>query len=108
MAKLTQEVRVHPEIAKYLVNLAEATRQHPALALGMSPRATLGWLRAARALAALNGRGFVIPDDLKALAQPVLGHRLMLTPEAQLQGRSSSEAVDDILRTVPAPAWDGR
>ena len=108
MVELAREVRVHPELAQYLVNLAGATRQHPSLALGMSPRATLGWLRAARALAALNGRAFIIPDDLKTLAHPVLGHRLMLTPEAQLQGRSTAEAVEDILRTVPAPSWNGR
>ncbi|MFP4511902.1 MAG: AAA family ATPase [Acidimicrobiales bacterium] len=108
MVETARAARVHPEISRYLVDLAGATRQHRSLALGMSPRATLGWLRAARALAALNGRGFVIPDDLKTLAHPVLGHRLMLTPEAELQGRSTAEAVDDILRTVPAPSWDGR
>ncbi len=108
MVHFARSVRVHPEISRYLVDLASATRQHPALALGMSPRATLGWLRAARALAALNGRGFVLPDDLKVLAHPVLGHRLMLTPEAQLQGRSTDEAVDEILRSVPSPSWDRR
>lgn len=108
MIEVARAVTIHPDISRYLVNLAEATRRHPALTLGMSPRATLGWQRAARALAALNGRSFVMPDDLKTLAHPVLGHRLMLTPEAQLQGRSTSEAVDDILHTVPTPSWDGR
>ena len=70
----------------YLVDLAEASRRHPALALGMSPRATLSLQRATRARAAAQGRNYVMPDDVKALAGPVLAHRLMLTPEAQLQG----------------------
>ena len=108
MVQVARAVSVHPDISRYLVQLADATRRHPSLALGMSPRATLGWQRAARALAALNGRSFVMPDDLKTLAHPILAHRLMLTPDAQLQGRTTAEAVDDILRTVPTPAWDGR
>jgi MoxR-like ATPase len=108
MTDVARSVTIHPEVTQYLVQIADATRRHPALALGMSPRATLGWQRAARALAALNGRSFVIPDDLKVLAHPILGHRLMLTPEAQLQGRGTAEAIDDILRTVPGPSWNGR
>jgi MoxR-like ATPase len=101
-------VHVSPEVSRYLVDLAEATRRHPSLALGMSPRATLAWQRAARANAALSGRSFVQPDDVKALAHSVLGHRLLLTPEAELQGRSTSDAVDDVLRTVPTPSWVAR
>jgi MoxR-like ATPase len=108
MTQVARAVAIHPEISQYLVAIADATRRHSSLALGMSPRATLGWQRAARALAALNGRTFVIPDDVKTLAHPILGHRLMLTPEAQLQGRSTDEAVDDILRSVPGPSWNGR
>ena len=108
MISVARSVTIHPEITQYLVQIADATRRHSALALGMSPRATLGWQRAARALAALNGRTFVIPDDVKALAHPILGHRLMLTPEAQLQGRGTAEAVDDILHNVPGPSWNGR
>jgi MoxR-like ATPase len=108
MTEVVRDVTIHPEIAQYLVAIADATRRHPALALGMSPRATLGWQRAARALAALNGRAFVVPDDVKSLAHPILEHRLMLTPEAQLQGRTTAEAVEDILRTVPGPSWNGR
>jgi MoxR-like ATPase len=108
MTRVARAVTIHPEITQYLVQIADATRRHPSLALGMSPRATLGWQRAARALAALNGRTFVIPDDVKALAHPILGHRIMLTPEAQLQGRGTAEAIDDVLRTVPGPSWNGR
>ena len=100
---IARDVHVSGEVRQYLVALAAASRRHPALALGMSPRATLGWLRVSRALAAAEGRDHVTPDDLKSLAHPVLGHRLMLTPEAQLQGRSTDDAVDDVLRSVAVP-----
>jgi MoxR-like ATPase len=92
----------------YLVDLADATRRHPHLALGMSPRATLSLQRVARARAASLGRGYVIPDDVKALAQPVLAHRLLVTPEAQLQGRSSAAVLAEILETVPVPSGRAR
>ena len=75
-----------PALKSYLVDLASASRRHPHLALGMSPRATLALQRVARARAAASGRSYVVPDDLKALAEPVLAHRLLVTPEAQLQG----------------------
>jgi MoxR-like ATPase len=108
MAQTVSAVHVSPEVSRYLVDLADATRRHPSLALGMSPRATLAWQRAARAFAALAGRSFVQPDDVKALAHHVLGHRLLLTPEAELQGRATTDAIDDVLRTVPTPAWAAR
>ena len=69
----------------------------------MSPRATLALGRVARARAAATGRTYVIPDDIKALAQPVLAHRLLVRPEAQLQGISSSDALAEILNSVPVP-----
>jgi MoxR-like ATPase len=69
----------------------------------MSPRATLSLMRVARARAATAERTYVIPDDLKVLARPVLGHRLLVTAEAQLQGISSSEVLEEILRAVPVP-----
>ena len=96
-------VHVAPSLKGYLVDLAEATRRHPQLALGMSPRATLSLMRVARARSAAAGRAYVIPDDLKALARPVLGHRLLVTAEAQLQGISSTEVLEEILRAVPVP-----
>jgi MoxR-like ATPase len=96
-------VHVAPSLKGYLVDLADATRRHPQLALGMSPRATLSLMRVARARAAADGRAFVVPDDLKALARPTLGHRLLVTAEAQLQGISSVDALDEILRSVPVP-----
>jgi MoxR-like ATPase len=86
MSEAAREVHVAPSLQEYLVDLAETTRRHPALALGMSPRATLALQRASRARAAAAGRSFVVPDDIKALAEPVLSHRLALTPDAAMQG----------------------
>ncbi len=109
MADIARAVHVAPSLQGYLVDLAEATRRHPGLALGMSPRATLALQRVARARAAASGRAYVVPDDLKALAQPVLAHRLCLSPEAQMQGARASEIVEDVLRRVPVPtATSGR
>ena len=107
LAAAARAVHVAASLRGYLVDLAEASRRHPHLALGMSPRASLGLQRVARARAAAAGRAFVVPDDLKALARPVLAHRLLTTPEAQLQGFTSEEAVDDLLRTVPIPTGRG-
>ncbi len=103
MSDALRSVHTSPALRSYLVDLASATRRHPALALGMSPRATLSLERVARARAATYGREYVTPDDLKALAVPVLGHRLLATPEAQLQGMNPAQALDDVLRTVPVP-----
>jgi MoxR-like ATPase len=103
MATWARDVHVAPALKGYLVDLAETTRRHPALALGMSPRATLAMQRAARARAAASGREYVVPDDIKALAQSVLAHRLVPTPEAAMQGVDTAEVVDDVLRHVPVP-----
>jgi MoxR-like ATPase len=103
MIKITRAVHVAPALKAYLVDVADATRRHPHLALGMSPRATLSLQRVARARAAANGRNFVVPDDIKTLAEPVLAHRLMVTPEAQLQGLSSATALAEVLATVAVP-----
>ena len=107
MTAAARTVHVAPELKAYLVDLADATRRHPRLLLGMSPRATLALQRVARARAAAEGRGFVTPDDIKALAEPVLAHRLLATPEAQLAGITPSEAVRDVLGTVAVPSVRG-
>ncbi len=103
MIELVRSVHVAPSLKTYLVDLADTTRRHPHLSLGMSPRATLSLLRVARARAAALGRTYVVPDDVKALAEPVLAHRLLVTPEAQLQGISSADALADVFDTVPVP-----
>jgi MoxR-like ATPase len=96
-------VHVSDAVKGYLVDVADATRHHPLLALGMSPRATLSLLRVARARAASLGRGYVIPDDVKALAEPALAHRLAVTPEAQLQGVAPADALREAMATVAVP-----
>jgi MoxR-like ATPase len=96
-------IHVAPALKHYLVDLADATRRHPNVALGMSPRATLALQRAARARAAAAGRTYIIPDDIKALADPVLSHRLVLSSDAQLQGINAGKVVADVLGAVPVP-----
>ncbi len=96
-------LHVATPLKQYLVQLAEATRAHPQFELGMSPRATLSMLRVTRVWAAMSGRDYVTPDDVKALADPVLAHRLLVTPEADLQGITSSAILDDVLDSVPVP-----
>ncbi len=104
MVELTKAIHVAPALKGYIVDLAAATRRHPALALGMSPRACLALQRAARAHAAAHGREYVVPDDVKALVGPVLEHRLALSPDAQLGGGRSPDILGDIVASVPVPA----
>ncbi len=101
-----RRVHVSPEVRQYCVELVAATRRLPDLRLGASPRATLQLVRAAKAQAALAGRGFVVPDDVQAVAVPVLAHRLLLTPDAQAARRSAVDVVRGLLSraAVPAPA----
>jgi len=103
MTTAARSIHVAPSLKGYLVDIAEATRKHQSLALGMSPRATLALQKAARARAAAQGRAFVVPDDIKALAKPVLSHRMVLTPESAGQGADPADVVDDVLRRVPVP-----
>jgi MoxR-like ATPase len=103
LAAAARTVHVAASLQGYLVDLAQATRLHPHVEVGMSPRATLALQRVARARAATRNRTYVTPDDIKALAGPVLAHRLLLSPSARA-GRSSAESViDDVLAQVPQP-----
>jgi MoxR-like ATPase len=94
---------VSEAIRRYVVALVEASRRSSDLRLGASPRAGLQLLRAARAAAALAGRDHVLPDDVQALAAPVLAHRLLLTADAALGRRSAEQVVASLLATVPVP-----
>jgi MoxR-like ATPase len=94
---------VSDAVRRYAVDLVNATRRSPDLRLGASPRATLQLLRAAKALAALEGRGYVLPDDLQRLAMPVLAHRVLPTAEAQIARRSPDGIVSEVVRRVPIP-----
>ncbi len=103
MSRLVRGVHIADELRAYLIDIAEATRRHPAVALGMSPRATLSLQRVARARALAGGQIFVADDDIKAVAKEVISHRLILRPEAQLQGTTPDSVVADILAAVPVP-----
>jgi MoxR-like ATPase len=99
----TREVHVADAIKQYAVNLVNATREAPELRLGASPRAALQLVRTARAVAALEGRDYVLPDDMQSLAVPVLAHRLIPTAEAQLSRRTTDAIVADLVHRLPLP-----
>jgi MoxR-like ATPase len=96
-------VKLSPDIRRYAVELVSTTRRLPEIRIGASPRSTLHLVRAARAQAALSGRDFVVPDDIHAVAVPVLAHRLVLTPEAQAGRRSTAELIRSLVQRVPVP-----
>ena len=100
---LVPRIHCEPSVRRYLVAVIRATREHEALELGASPRASLALLRASRALAGMRGRDFVLPDDIKQLAPALLPHRLILTSHARLGGRDAAAVLEEILASVPAP-----
>ena len=91
------------EARSFVASIAAATRNHPALQLGASPRGAIALLKAAQACAVLAGRDYVLPDDIKGMALPVLCHRLILTPEARIKGMTAEQLLTDLLKTVPVP-----
>lgn len=104
MQAAVETVTVDPSISRYCVALTVATRSHPQVLVGSSPRGALALLLCARAYAVLNFRDFVIPEDVKAVAQPVLAHRITLRPELWMSNVSGASVVASLLRSVPAPA----
>lgn len=101
-------VHVDPSIREYIVAISNATRSHTSIYLGASPRGSLALFRAAQALAAMRGRGYVIPDDVKLLVKPTLAHRIIVTPAARVRSITSTAILDEILQTVSVPnAWVG-
>jgi MoxR-like ATPase len=107
LSATVRNIHVAPSLKGYLVDLAAATREHGYLMLGMSPRATLSLQRVARARAATLGRNYVTPDDVKSLAGSVLSHRLIVTPEGQLQGVQASDVLTEVLDSIPMPSGAG-
>lgn len=103
-----RQVFVAPAVQEYIVRLNRHLRQHPDVLLGPSPRASLGLYRTAQARAAAQGRDFVLPDDVQALAPAVLGHRLLLAPSARLRSARADELLHETLRDVPVPTGDLR
>ncbi|NLS76301.1 MAG: MoxR family ATPase [Chloroflexi bacterium] len=97
------DVRVDASLREYVVRIARATREHSAVQLGVSPRGTLALYKAAQALAAIRGRDYVVPDDIKALAAPVLTHRIIVSPQTRLRGRTPQEVIRETVDAVPVP-----
>jgi MoxR-like ATPase len=97
------QVYVDEKIREYILDVVEATRGHPQIEHGVSPRATLAFLNGGKAKAALRGRDYVIPDDVKSLAKPVLAHRLVLTSDAEFSGRTPRDVVEDLVDDVETP-----
>jgi MoxR-like ATPase len=103
MQEAVSAVRVDESVRTYVVSVIHATRGHSGLALGASPRAGLALYKTAQARAAIDGRDFVAPDEVKALATAVLAHRIMLTSHSRLRGRTTEQVLGDVLSTVPVP-----
>jgi MoxR-like ATPase len=106
MQRAVEGVHVDQSIGRYVVDLVSATRESPSVAVGSSPRGSLALVKLARCRAALAGRDFVTPDDVKSVAVPALAHRLVLRPELWVQRRSGEDVVREILDQVPTPATD--
>jgi MoxR-like ATPase len=103
MTAYAQKTRVDDAVVGYIVELARRTREDRAIELGASPRASIAMMKAAQVVAASEGRDFVTPDDVKPVAKAVLRHRVMLHPDAELQGITADERIEDILRSAPVP-----
>ncbi len=101
--RMVRSVHVDPKISHYVLQIVQLTRRHEHLSLGGSPRASIALFRASQALAAIRGRNFVLPDDVKVIAPPVLGHRIILKPESRLRKIVAEAVVTDILATVAVP-----
>ena len=104
MIEATERVRMADSLREYIVDITHASRRHPGLALGLSPRASVQLARAVRSLAAARGRDYATPDDVKELAVPVLAHRVMIRHEAVARGFGAAEVVAEILASVAAPS----
>ena len=103
MQNMPPYVRVDESVRKYIVSIVAATRNHSGISLGASPRATLALYKTSQAKAALDGREFVTPDDVKAMAESVLAHRMILTSTSRLRGRTSEQVIADVLGSVSVP-----
>ena len=98
-----RRIRVERSVREYVVRVVRATREHPSVDLGVSPRGTLALYKTAQALAAIRGRDYVIPDDVKELAPYVLTHRILISPQTRLRGRTPEEVVMEVIDAVPVP-----
>lgn len=101
--EIVQQVKIEPRLIEYIANIINETRNSPSLYLGASTRASLALLKSAKAAAALKGRDFVIPEDVIEMAKPVLRHRIMLTPEKEMEGISTDDLIESILKNLEVP-----
>lgn len=99
----TQDVLIEEKILNYIASIVVKTRTHPHLYLGGSPRASLAIMNAAKAFAAISGRDFVIPEDVKRAVTPVLRHRLIVSPEREMEGMTTEQVIDMIVQSVEIP-----
>lgn len=103
MRSVLQDIVVRPELVAYAVDIVRKTREHPSVLVGAGPRATQALLLSSRVQAAMQGRDFVTPDDVKGMSRPVMGHRLMLRPEYEIEGLTCPEVIDQVLQEVTVP-----
>jgi len=102
-----EDVHIESDVERYIVNLVSSTRKHRQIVVGASPRATLALLKLTRAWAAMNNRNYVLPDDVKLFARPVLIHRLILEPDLWTERRAADEIISELLRQTPVPVFKG-
>ncbi|MFH1486494.1 MAG: MoxR family ATPase, partial [Chloroflexota bacterium] len=103
MQGLCRRVFVSPDVEDYVVKIVRASRSHPVIELGASPRATLALYRTSQALAAVKGRSFVVPDDVKRMGPYVLSHRIITSVQTHLRGRSATQILDEVIASIPVP-----
>jgi MoxR-like ATPase len=100
---LIENIIIEDHLLSYIANITIKTRNHGKIYLGGSPRASLSMMKASKALAAIRGRDFVTPDDIQFVAPHVLNHRIILTPEAEMEGTSAEEIIQEIIQTIEVP-----
>jgi MoxR-like ATPase len=108
MVRMAQRVHIADPLYAYAVRLAAATRTHPQVRVGVSPRGVIALTRAACAYALIDGRGWIMPEDLKVLAEPVFAHRILLSPDAQVRGVTATEVLHEAVASVPVPLPSGQ
>jgi len=107
LKKAVEDITCARSIMNYIVELAEFTRKHADVSLGVSPRASIALMRASMGLAMIEGRDFVLPDDVQKMLKPVLSHRLVLNPHAYVQNQNTEDILDSALRAIQVPAVNG-
>ena len=106
MQETVKSIYMAPAVKRYIITLARHTREHPEVYLGASPRGSLALYRTSQARAAMNGRDYVLPDDIKALVIPTFAHRIILGPAARLRDVTAEQVVEEIMNNVPVPGGD--